>query len=97
MPSPASSLFFTVIIIMIIMIRIIIDLQYLAAAGFTYVIRGCAPFTTNYFSPAVARSIEGNYWRVTFIQSKVYQNKLTKLGRCDRTLLNCKQLNYYNC
>ena len=71
------------------MIMIIIDLQYLAAAGFTYVIRGCAPFTTNYFSPVVARSIEGNYWRVTFIQSKVYQNKLTKLGRCDRTLLNC--------
>ena len=74
------------IVIIIIMIMIIIDLQYLAAAGFTYVIRGCAPFTTNYFSPVVARSIEGNYWRVTFIQSKVYNENSEVCGPVPPTI-----------
>ena len=87
------------------MIMIIIDLQYLAAAGFAYVIRGCAPFTTEVipsklpfpstishtmifqvFSPAVARSIEGNYWRVTFIQSKVYNENSEVCGPVSPTI-----------
>jgi len=33
------------------------------AAGHTIIIRGCAPFTSEVFSPAMARSIGGNYWR----------------------------------
>jgi len=33
------------------------------AAGHTIVIRGCAPFTSEAFSPEMARSIGGNYWK----------------------------------
>merc|ERR550519_2688460 len=53
----------TSMIVFAAVIIVSVDLSFLAAAGHTIIIRGCAPFTSEVFSPAMARSIGGNYWR----------------------------------